>query len=156
MGNQGLADRLPQMPSVTIEGTEYTLRRLGIRSGFAFIRLLRGLLVLGATHVERLAMVNLKNLASLESLSIIFYMGAPDLEEGFIKFLAEIVGVSAEDMSDGQKFPLGSELQILRACGDHPDIQRFLAIARDFDKDPRVQKMVETVQDLGGEAPSTS
>ena len=62
-----------------------------------------------------------------------------------IVFLGKMVGMSSEDVHDGEKFPLGSELKIANAILECPDVLSFFTEGRKLLKNPGIKAISESM-----------
>lgn len=107
---------LQEPPTVTIAGTTYTIRRLGLRDVFRVSRILgRGIAVLaegGSTGSQIIQVL----IASLNAN-----------EEEVLKLIADVIGVKRADLDDPNRFPMVSFLDILAALSESQDLRDFFA-----------------------------
>ena len=114
--------------TITIAGTTYTIRRLGLRDVFRVSRILgRGIAVLaegGSTGSQIIQVL----IASLNAN-----------EEEVLKLIADLIGVKRIDLDDPNRFPMVSFLDILTALSQSQDLRDFFA---------RVQTLTGTLPEL--------
>lgn len=108
---------LSEAPTVTIAGTEYPLRRLGLRDVFRVSRILgRGVGLIG--DVTTLTVTQLAQV-------LILSMNAN--EEEVLRLLADVIGVDRVDLEDEERFPMEAFIDILAGLAKHQDILAFIA-----------------------------
>ena len=107
---------LQESLTITIAGTTYTIRRLGLRDVFRVSRILgRGIAVLaegGSTGSQIIQVL----IASLNAN-----------EEEVLKLIADLIGVKRTDLDDPARFPMVSFLDILAALSESQDLRDFFA-----------------------------
>lgn len=107
---------LVEPPTVTIAGTTYTVRRLGLRDVFRVSRILgRGIAILaeGGTSGPQIIQVLIASLNANE--------------EEVLKLVADVIGVKRVDLDDPARFPMVSFLDILAALSESQDLRDFFA-----------------------------
>ena len=110
-------------PVVTIEGHDYPLRRLGIRDTFAVARII----AVGATATNQ--RLDDAAMTDPDKLSGLMLSGVIAAEKTAFDLLASLINVTPKELSDPNKFPMGSELSIIEALVEHQDIKAFFAHA---------------------------
>lgn len=110
-------------PTVTINGQEYTLRRLGIKDTFAVARII----AVGAAAAQQ-PLTNAE-MSSPEKLQPLLLSGFIAAENTAVELLANLIGVSVKDFTNPDLFPMGSELQIIEALVEHQDLRAFFTLA---------------------------
>lgn len=107
---------LQESLTITIAGTTYAIRRLGLRDVFRVSRILgRGIAVLaegGSTGSQIIQVL----IASLNAN-----------EEEVLKLIADLIGVKRTDLDDPARFPMVSFLDILAALSESQDLRDFFA-----------------------------
>lgn len=105
-------------PTVTIKGKEYKMRRLGIVDTFKVARIMG----IGAAGIG-------KEITSLEmtaeSAIGLLIVAFPYAEEKILELFASLLGVSEEEIRNPDIFPIGSEIEIIRALTGHIDVKAF-------------------------------
>jgi len=105
-------------PTVTIKGKEYRMRRLGMSDTFKLARIIG----IGAAGIG-------KEITSLEmtaeSAIGLLIVGFPFAEDRILELFASLLGVSDEDIRNPDKFPIGSEVDIIKALVEHIDVKAF-------------------------------
>ena len=104
-------------PEIEIEGKTYQLRRLGIRDIFKLGKI-------WSAAQARAATATVQGMTAEQAGMLLMAM-LPYEGEAIIEFLADAIGVKAEELSDPDVFPLGSELQIIQALVEHEDVRAF-------------------------------
>lgn len=112
-------------PTVTIEGTDYRLRRLGMQDTLRIAKIVS----IGANAAGmNLASFNDGDAAAYAGQVISCLVGGmPFAENQVLDLFASLLGVSGADIRNPDKFPMGSELLIGEALAQHPDITVFFA-----------------------------
>lgn len=105
-------------PRVTIKGKEYRMRRLGMVDTFKLARIMG----IGAAGIG-------KEISSLEmtaeSAIGLLIVGFPYAEEKILDLFASLLGVSEEEIRNPDVFPIGSEIEIIKALTGHIDVKAF-------------------------------
>jgi hypothetical protein len=115
----GTAALTYEPPSIEIAGVTYKLRRLGILDTLRLAKIV-------AAGVAGLG----REVGSLDTLDpqvlgMLILAGAPFAERQVLEFLGSVIGVEPKDMADPNKFPMGSEVQIVEALVTHEDVRAF-------------------------------
>jgi len=111
-------------PVVTIEGRTYTLRRLGLPDVFRVSRILgRGVSMLTNAGEFTLGQIVQVLIGSLTAN-----------EDEVLALIADVLGITREELSDPAVFPMPCVVDILDALAKHQDLAGFLT---------RVQALVE-------------
>ncbi len=139
----GLEPIVGEGPSVTIEGRTYKLRRLGIQDTFRISKIVSiGL----ATMTKQ---VDVNEMAE-QSLGLAMIAAVPYAENEILDLLADIVGVSREDIRNSELFPMGSELAIIEALTQHQDLLAFFTqLQRLWKVNPQIQQIVQQASPSG-------
>jgi len=107
---------LYEPPTVTVNGVEYPLRRLGLRDVFLVSRILgRGIAVLTSGeefHPSQVLQVLLTSLTSNE--------------DEVLKLLASVLSIKRETLEDPTVFPMSSIITVVEALAQHQDLKEFL------------------------------
>ncbi|MCB1711345.1 MAG: hypothetical protein KDH96_02335 [Candidatus Riesia sp.] len=129
---------------VTIEGTTYKLRRIGMPWAFRIFNMVTDLYTKGRENVHKLMpdLFLVKELVKLEGMTgeqlqevhnfkdpvaAIVAMGINYIEEDFYDIAQYIFDVPRDDLMDPDKFPLSSFWDIIDALVSHPDFLSFLS-----------------------------
>jgi len=141
----GTGPMLYVAPTISIVGKEYTMRRLGI---FDVTRLARILSRSGGTLLTKLGSTinNVKDVKSLKDFPIGDWTMAiigtlPNVAEEFVDFLASTLKGWEGDVTDGDQFPLGTELEIVEKLLEHEDVVAFFARAQNLAKSQSAKKI---------------
>jgi hypothetical protein len=119
---------------ITINEKQYQVRRLGVKDTFALARILA---IGAAASRKELSNEEMANEARLVELMIAGVMTA---ESDVTQFLASIIGVTQKDFENPNKFPMGSEIDIIEALVQHEDLKAFFSkAARMMQRLPRTQ-----------------
>jgi hypothetical protein len=107
-----------ETPKVTINGKEYEMRRLGIGDTFKLAKVI----AIGAAGMgKEIGDIELNAEVAIGLL----LAGFPYAEREIIGLFANIIGVKYEDMMNPEKFPMGSEVEIIKALTEHVDVKAF-------------------------------
>lgn len=113
---------------------EYPMRPLGIQDTFAIARIVAS----GAGHMGD----SLQNVLGDDgqpdgrSVGMLLLAGLPFAEKEAMGLLASVLNVSIEDFRNPEKFPMGSEIEIVDALAKHQDLTAFFG---------KIKKMIERV-----------
>jgi len=115
---------LYEPPTVTVAGTTYTLRRLGLPDVFRVVKILGR----GAALLDPAAEFTPAQIIQVLMTSI-------SLNEGpVLDLIASLLGVPRKDLDYPEKFPLDSILDIIQAIAAHGDLRGFLSRANSITK----------------------
>jgi len=107
-----------ETPKVTINGRVYKMRRLGIRDTFKLAKVI----AVGAAGMgKEIGDIELNAEVAIGLL----LAGFPYAEREIVELLANIIGVKYEDMMNPEKFPMGSEIEIIKTLTEHVDVKAF-------------------------------
>lgn len=121
-------------PTVTIvdrEGNEnlYYMRTLGIQDTFRFLKIIaQGAAYMGGNLLDKISALN------AETVAMLVLAGLPFAEKEALDLLANILqkkedgklkALSYEEIKDSEKFPIGSEVDIIQALMQHQDLHIF-------------------------------
>lgn len=115
-------------PTVTIQGREYKMRRLGILDTFKLARIIG----IGAAGLGK-EVINLDMTA--ESAIGLLIVGFPFASKDILDLFASLLGVTPEEIKNPNLFPMGSEIEIIKALMGHIDVKAF------FTKSVELMKM---------------
>lgn len=118
-------------PGVDIQlsnGCIYTMRRLSAMDWPHMARLIRDIFGRGVIEVG-LRVKRQEDIFTPDGLSTILLMGLPACENTVMEFIADLLGVTTDDLADPEKFPLDGIIDIVEALDAHPDVAAFLARA---------------------------
>ena len=116
-------------PVVSVNGKEYTLRRLGIMDVLALGRIYASCQARQALQLHTLFE---GKQVSLDLLGATLISAIPYEGEAICKFLASLVGVDVETFKDPNQFPLGSEVAIIGKLLEHEDVMAFFGRVREI------------------------
>jgi hypothetical protein len=125
-----------EVPTVTIAGQTYKLRRLGIQDTFKLARIV----AIGAAGLG--GEVGNQEL-SPELFASLFLIGFPYAEKQVFEFLGSILGVKPDELRDPQKFPMGSEVEIVNALIEHVDVKAFFSRVEALLKTPAFRALLK-------------
>lgn len=105
-------------PTVEIAGKSYPLRRLNVRDTFACARI-------AATGAARMGQS--LDQASLDGDTLTFAMvsGIVYAEDEALRLMASVIGVSAKDLENPDRFPMDTPVVIGKALAEHQDLKAF-------------------------------
>ena len=105
-------------PVVTIKGKEYKMRRLGIADTFRLARIIG----IGAAGIgKEIADLDMSPEAAIGLLIV----GFPFASEEILNLFASLLGVKLEEIRNPDLFPMGSEVDIIKALVEHIDVKAF-------------------------------
>jgi len=109
---------LSEPTTVTIAGTEYTLRRLGLQDVFKVARILgNGVAVLGDTS---------GTYSPAQAVQVLVASMTRN-EDEVLNLVADLLKVDRKTLADPDKFPMDSMIDIFTALSEHQDLKAFLA-----------------------------
>ena len=119
-------------PTVTINGKEFKMRRMGVGDTFKLARVIS----IGAAGMgAEIGNIELNP----EVVAGLLLAGFPFAERQILELLASVIGVRYEDMKDPEKFPMGSEIEIISKLMEHVDMKAFFTKATGLIKQPAVK-----------------
>lgn len=110
-------------PIVTLGEETFPLRRLGVRDTFAIARIVA---IGAAASNTNLSNAEMGDPAKMGELLLAGFVTA---ENEAVKILASVIGVTVKELEDPQRFPMGSELDIIMGLVEHQDLKAFFAQA---------------------------
>ena len=136
----GTEPMLGTRPSVTIEDragneTVYELKSLGIQDTFGLAQIIAK----GAGYMGS-SLGNLTE-ADPQTVALLLVAGLPYAENEAIKILARVIGVSQEDLRNPDKFPMGTEIEIIYALSQHQDLTSFFG---------KIKRLIATIPQMNG------
>jgi hypothetical protein len=132
--SDGVDAFLNEGSTVTINGREYHIRRLGIRDTFKLARIL----AVGAAGMgKEIGKMDLSG----EVVAGLLLVGFPYAEKQIMDFFADILGIKREELDDPDKFPMGSEVEIIEALVEHVDVKAFFDRVIKLLKAPMFKKL---------------
>lgn len=127
-----------ETPTVTINGKEFRMRRLGVGDTFKLARVIS----IGAAGMgAEIGNIELNP----EVVAGLLLAGFPFAEDEILKLFASIIGVEFEDIKDPEKFPMGSEIEIIGAMMGHVDVKAFFTKATGLLKTPAVKGFLKSI-----------
>jgi len=127
-----------ETPSVTINGKKFKMRRLGVGDTFKLAKVIS----IGAAGMgAEIGNIELNP----EVVAGLLMAGFPFAENEILALLADIIGVKFEDMKDPEKFPMGSEIEIISAMMEHVDVKAFFTKATGLLKRPAVRGFLKSI-----------
>lgn len=143
--SHGSDPQMVELPSITIEGKTYTMRRLGIGDCFALVRLC-GAAVYEA--IKQFSMVRASTKSMEEAGVVAFFHLMANIagkEEAFYALIGGTFGLKTpKDMGDPNKFPLPAWTDIAQAIAKHPDLEAFVKNLERLRDDPATQRLLKT------------
>ncbi len=103
---------------IDIAGETYTMRRLGLRDVFKVVRIL-------GSGVGMLSDIGDTPTPGQTLQVLIASMTAN--EEEVLSLVADLIGVTREDLNDPERFPMESVVDIFKTLSDHQDLRAFLS-----------------------------
>jgi len=128
-------------PTVTIQGKEYKMRRLGIVDTFKLARIIG----IGAAGIGK-EIVNLD--MSAESAIGLLIVGFPFASKEILDLFSSLLGVTEEEIRDPNLFPMGSEVEIIKALMDHIDAKAFFTKSVELMKMPTSKEFLKKISTL--------
>ena len=122
-------------PEIEIEGKTYQLRRLGILDVFKLGKIW--------ASAQARAGALMKVDMTPEAVGMLLVSMLPLEGDAIIEFLADAIGVKADNMRDPNQFPLGSEVQIIEALLTHEDVAGFFERVLHLAGNEELLKMVD-------------
>ena len=104
--------------TIDIAGETYTMRRLGLRDVFKVVRIL-------GSGVGMLSDIGDTPTPGQTLQVLIASMTAN--EEEVLSLVADLIGVTREDLNDPERFPMESVVDIFKTLSDHQDLRAFLS-----------------------------
>jgi hypothetical protein len=106
--------------TVEIAGTQYPLRRLGVRDTFAFARI-------AATGAARMGQSLDQASLDAETMTFAVVAGLVYAEDEAMRLMASVISVPVKDLEDPDKFPMDTPVVLGKALAEHQDLKAFLA-----------------------------
>ena len=125
-------------PIVTINDQEFKMRRMGVGDTF---RLAKVISIGAAGMGAEIGNIELNP----EVVAGLLLAGFPFAERQILELLASIIGVKYEDMKDPEKFPMGSEIEIISKLMEHVDMKAFFTKATGLFKKPAVKGFLKSI-----------
>lgn len=125
-------------PTVTIQGKEYKMRRLGIVDTFTLARIIG----VGAAGIGK----ELTDLEMTPDVAIgLLIVGFPYASKEILNLFASLLGVKPEEIRDPNLFPMGSEIEIIKALADHIDVKAFFTKSVELMKMPASKEFLKRI-----------
>jgi hypothetical protein len=126
---------LAENPTVTIAGTEYPLKRLGIQHAFRIVRVLgRGVSAFaGLEKNEETGEYNTEQVLQVLVAAMVVN------EEEALRLIADVLNVERKELNDPERFPMDSIIDVLQALARHQDLRSFFA---------RLMRLMESVPSM--------
>jgi hypothetical protein len=135
---KGAEAMVSEGPTIQVNGEEYTMKRLGVRHTFAFAKIVAG----GAAYLGAEVGNILQQGDSAEAIGQLILLGLPYSEKQSMKLLADVIGVSEEDFNDPEKFPIGSEIEIIEGLVEHQDLKAFFSKLKGLMEGPALKSFL--------------
>lgn len=135
-------------PTIIIKGKEYKMRRLGIVDTFTLARIIG----IGAAGIGK----EIVNLELTPDVAIgLLIVGFPFASKEILDLFASLLGVEPEEIRDPNLFPMGSEVEIIKALADHIDVKAFFTKSAELMKMPASKEFLKRIstsskKDMGG------
>ena len=130
-----------ETPIVIIQGKEYKMRRLGMVDTFKLARIIG----IGAAGIG-------KELTTLEmtpeSAIGLLIVGFPYADRQILDLFADLLGVDINDIRNPEKFPIGSEIDIIKALVTHVDIKAFFTKLTELLEMPALKEFLKKTSTL--------
>ena len=127
--NNEVEPLIGETPVVIIEGKEYRMKRLGIAHTFKLARIIG----MGAAGIGK----QVSNLEmNAESMIGLLIVGFPYADQLILSLFSDVLGVKIEDIKNPNLFPMGSEVDIIKALIGHIDVKAFFIKLTGLLKDP--------------------
>ncbi|MFA5569341.1 MAG: hypothetical protein WC972_11930 [Trueperaceae bacterium] len=125
---------LYEPPTVAIAGRLYTMRRLGIRDVFAVARVISA------------ALGDIRDAGGILTGTNLLPMILDAMvreEKVVLELLAGTIGVTPQELSDPEQFPLDSVIDLIEALSEHQDLAAFFSRSAEMTK--KIQAKRETL-----------
>ena len=127
-----------ETPTVTINGKVLKMRRLGVGDTFKLAKVIS----IGAAGMgAEIGNIELNS----EVVAGLLMAGFPFAENEILELFASILGVEFEDMKDPEKFPMGSEIEIIGAMVEHIDVKAFFTKATGLLNRPAIKGFLKGI-----------
>ena len=103
---------------VTVNGREYTMRRLGWPEAMKVARILSA----GAGSIAKQG----QDVSQANLLQVMF-ASLTSNEDAVLDLVADVLQVSPEDIRNPELFPMDSIVHVFKALSEHQDVKSFLA-----------------------------
>lgn len=139
------APYLVHPPTIKIDGKEHALRRLGMIDWFHFLDLVHLVASRGAREV-RAWMGALADMPDWKERGMMIALfGLKHARPQLVQWFASLLQWEVADVEDTSKFPLGTELAIVEAFLDHPDLEDVFRRGLRLAKSGRLQAVLSKV-----------
>lgn len=133
-----IAPLIGDTPTITIRGKEYKMRRMGIVDTFTFARIIG----VGAAGIGK----ELTDLKMTPDVAIgLLIVGFPYASKEILNLFASLLGIKPEEIRDPNLFPMGSEIEIIKALVDHIDVKAFFTKSVELMKMPASQEFLKRI-----------
>lgn len=128
-------------PVITIKGKEYKMRRLGIVDTFQLARIIG----IGAAGLGK----EVANLDMTPEAAIgLLIVGFPFASKEILDLFASLLGVKPEEIRNPDLFPMGSEVDIIKALINHIDVMAFFDKLAELIKMPVSKEFLKKISTL--------
>lgn len=107
-------------PTIQVRGEEYPLQRLSVRHSLKLAKILAAGVAVGG-EIPRAENMTPERLGTMLAGTLTY------AEEAVLDLIASVLGVSIDDLTDPEKFPMGTELQVIETLAEHEDLRSFFA-----------------------------
>lgn len=125
-----------ETPTVVINGKSYKMRRLGMADTFKLFRIIG----IGAAGIG-------KELSSLdmtpETAIALLIVGFPYAADQILDLFASLLGIKPEEIRKPAKFPMGSEVAIIKALVEHVDAKAFFIKLAELAEIPALKEFLK-------------
>lgn len=106
---------MAEYPTFHANEKKYTLRPLGLGDVVKVTRLL----------AKAANKTGNKTYKTNQAMILDMILQAVEMDDEIFEVLADVMGVTVEDIKDPYKFPIDSAIDMFEAFSKHPDLQRF-------------------------------
>lgn len=110
-------------PTITVRGEEYPLQRLSVRHSLKLAKILAAGVAVGG-EIPRADNMTAERLGTMLAGTLTY------AEEAVLDLIASVLGVTVDELTDPERFPMGTELQVIETLAEHEDLRSFFASGR--------------------------
>jgi len=123
-------------PTVTIKGKEYKMRRLGMADTFKLARII----AIGAGGIGK--EINSLDITAETAIGLLI-VGFPYADQQILNLFADVLGVKNEEIRNPDIFPMGSEIDLIKALVEHIDVKAFFLKLTELLKMPILKEFLK-------------
>lgn len=112
-----------EAPTIKVRGKDYPLQRLSVRHSLKLAKVLAAGVAVGG-EIPRAENMTPEALGTMLAGTLSYAEGA------VLDLFASILGVTVDELTDAEHFPMGTELQVIEALVEHEDLRSFFASAK--------------------------